>query len=56
MAENPKEWPRCHTCLYNWCPRQSDECKRCDVVIAIITDDAKRRRIQWPENTMSGTR
>lgn len=39
MAENPKEWPRCHTCLYSWCPQQSDECKRCDTVLAILKAD-----------------
>lgn len=29
-------WPRVHTCLYNWCPRQHEECKRCDAVCAVI--------------------
>ena len=44
MAERTDEWPRCHTCLYNWCPEKSDECKRCDAVIAIIKDGAHARR------------
>lgn len=36
MGENPKEWPRVHTCLYNWCPRKSDKCCRCDSVLDIV--------------------
>lgn len=35
--ENPKEWPRVHTCLNNWCPEQRDECWRCDKVLEILT-------------------
>lgn len=36
MAENPKEWPRVHTCLLNWCPEKSERCGRCDAVLDII--------------------
>lgn len=36
MAENPAVWPRIHTCLYNWCLLQHEECARCDAVLAAI--------------------
>lgn len=36
MAENPKEWPRVHTCLNNWCPEQRDDCGRCDAIVDIL--------------------
>ena len=36
MAERFDEWPRVHTCLYNWCPKHSDECNRCDGAIQIM--------------------
>ena len=50
MAENPKEWPRVHTCLYDWCPRQSEECRRCDAVVKIIRDaNSKREAAQSAE-------
>lgn len=36
MAERTDEWPRVHTCLYNWCPKKSENCDRCDRIVAII--------------------
>jgi hypothetical protein len=36
MAENINEWPRVHTCLYDWCPEKRDDCERCDAVVAIL--------------------
>lgn len=36
MGENPREWPRCHTCLHNWCPKPGDHCKTCNAVIDLI--------------------
>jgi hypothetical protein len=38
------KWPRVHTCLYDWCPKQSDECARCDAVLAII----RSKRLETP--------
>lgn len=34
--ERIDEWPRVHTCLNSWCPKQSDECKRCDAVVELV--------------------
>lgn len=42
MAEDPTSWPRCHTCLYNWCPAKRDDCERCDAVLAILRQTAER--------------
>lgn len=36
MAERIDQWPRCHSCLYNWCPAKREDCERCDAVIAIL--------------------
>lgn len=41
MAENPKEWPRVHTCLNDWCPEQSDDCERCNKVLSLIRGHAE---------------
>lgn len=48
MSENPKEWPRVHTCLDNWCPAESDECKRCDGIVDILQrrDDIIRSQLR----------
>lgn len=42
--ERTDEWPRVHTCLYDWCPRQSDECARCDALVKILRDNAAARQ------------
>jgi hypothetical protein len=42
MTENPNEWPRCHTCIYNWCPEKSDRCKGCDTIIRMIRQWRRR--------------
>lgn len=42
MAERIDEWPRCHSCLYNWCQEKSDECARCDAVCAIMQQPLTR--------------
>lgn len=47
MPENPKEWPRVRTCLYDWCPHEREDCKQCDAVLAI------RRKIQYPQDEPS---
>lgn len=36
MAESLNTWPRVHSCLYNWCPQQREECARCDAVCSVI--------------------
>lgn len=36
MSERSDQWPRVHTCMRNWCPAQSEDCKKCDEVINII--------------------
>lgn len=36
MAENPKEWPRVHTCLNDWCPEPREDCKTCDKILDLI--------------------
>lgn len=53
MAENPKEWPRCHTCLYSWCPKQWEECKRCDAVIKILLSSEYGKINQRGQNDTS---
>lgn len=36
MPERLDEWPRVHSCLYDWCPEKSDECKRCDAIAELF--------------------
>lgn len=36
MAEKLDEWPRVHSCLYDWCPEKRDECRRCDAVAKLL--------------------
>lgn len=38
MTERTDQWPRVHSCVNDWCPRQSDDCKRCDKLIAILRE------------------
>lgn len=35
VVERIDEWPRVHTCLHDWCPKKSDECRRCDAIVKI---------------------
>lgn len=38
MAERLDQWPRVHSCLYNWCPAKRDECRHCDAVVTILRE------------------
>lgn len=52
MSEKLNQWPRVHSCLYSWCPKQSDECKRCDAVINILIKhdkDMQHDQMEQPE-------
>lgn len=42
MTERIDEWPRVHTCLYNWCPKQREECNKCNQIITILSADKKK--------------
>lgn len=30
--------PRVHSCLYDWCPRVSEHCARCDACISVLRE------------------
>lgn len=36
MAERIDQWPRVHSCLYDWCPEQREECSKCDALVGIM--------------------
>lgn len=38
MVERSDEWPRVHTCLYDWCPEKHDDCRRCDAIVKITEE------------------
>jgi hypothetical protein len=42
MTEKINEYPRVHTCLYDWCPARRDECQRCDRIIEIMRKASAR--------------
>ncbi len=48
--EKFNEWPRVHTCLYDWCPQESEECRRCDAIVKILsnTKDKNNEQVEKP--------
>lgn len=43
MAERIDQWPRVHSCLYDWCPQKREDCDRCDAVIGAMRRMQERR-------------
>lgn len=41
--ERTDEWPRVRSCLNDWCPKKSDDCKRCDAVVEIVCGAGQKR-------------
>lgn len=35
-GEKLNEWPRVHSCLNDWCPKESEHCQRCNKCCEIL--------------------
>lgn len=55
-SEPIDKWPRVHSCLYDWCPKRRDECRKCDAVVAILRAAAEHQRNETANSLRSQPR
>lgn len=54
MVERLDQWPRVHSCLYNWCSEKKAECERCDAVCRSMIALAEAERKPFTHTSATG--